>query len=56
MSEARSSTLTADDPRYGRMFDAAKEAEETSGGVFGDLTPAMSALRDQAPVMKGSLR
>ena len=56
MSEARKSTLTADDPRYGRMFDPAKEAEETSGGVFGDLTPAMSALRDQAPAMKGSLR
>ena len=56
MSEARKSTLTADDPRYSRMFDAAKEAEETSGGVFGDLTPAMSALREQAPAMKGSLR
>lgn len=55
MSEARTSTLTADDPRYREMFDAKKEAEQ-QGAVFGDLTPAMSALRDQAPAMKGSLR
>jgi cytochrome P450 len=49
-------TLTADDPRYGTMFDAAKEAQISSGMVLGDLSPAMSALRDRAPVMKGSLR
>lgn len=49
-------TLTADDPRYSEMFDAAKEAEASTGAVFGDLTPAMSALRDRAPAMKGSLR
>jgi cytochrome P450 len=48
--------LTADDPRYREMFDVTKEAESHAGQVFGDLTPAMNALRDQAPVMKGSLR
>lgn len=47
--------LTADDPRYKRMFDVAHEAASTSGHVHGDLTLAMNALRDQAPVMKGSL-
>jgi cytochrome P450 len=50
------STLTADDPRYREMFDPAKEAEHSSGTVLPDLTPAMCALRNQAPVMKGSLR
>jgi cytochrome P450 len=50
------STLTADDPRYREMFDPAKEAQASSGTVVFDLTPAMNALRDQAPAMKGSLR
>ena len=50
-------TLTADDPRYREMFDVAAEAAAAGGGhVFGDLTPAMSVLRDQAPVHKGALR
>lgn len=49
-------TLTADDPRYREMFDAAKEAATFGAAVEGDLTGAMSALRNQAPVMKGSLR
>ena len=48
--------LTANDPRYRELFDAAKDAVSTSGRVEGDLTPRMSALRDQSPVMKGSLR
>ena len=47
--------LTADDPRYKEMFDVAKEAAGR-GGVYGDLTPAMNALRNRAPVMRGSLR
>ena len=50
-------TLTADDPRYRELFDVAAEAAASGGGhVFGDLTPAMSALRDRAPVHKGALR
>jgi len=51
-----SQTLTADDPRYSELFDVAREAQQTSGLVSGDLTPAMCALRDQSPVWKGSLR
>jgi len=49
-------TLTADDPRYREMFDPAKEAAAHGDVIEGDLSEAMSALRDQAPVMKGSLR
>jgi cytochrome P450 len=48
--------LTADDPRYRELFDAAKDAVSTSGRVEGDLTPRMNALRNASPVMKGSLR
>lgn len=51
-----STSLTADDPRYREMFDLAKETIEQTGRVEGDLSPAMCALRDRAPVMKGSLR
>jgi cytochrome P450 len=51
-----STSLTAEDPRYRELFDLAKEAIEHAGRVEGDLTPAMNALRDRAPVMKGSLR
>jgi cytochrome P450 len=54
--ERTTDQLTANDPRYRELFDAAKDAVSTSGRVEGDLTPRMSALRDQAPVMKGSLR
>jgi cytochrome P450 len=52
MSEA----LTSDDPRYGELFDVAKETAAHGGQLFGDLTPAMNALRNRAPVIKGSLR
>lgn len=48
-------TLTSDDPRYAQLFDIEKETAE-HGEVYGDLSPAMSALRARAPVMKGSLR
>jgi cytochrome P450 len=51
-----SNNLVSDDPRYGEMFDVAKEATSTIGQVFGDLTPAMNALRNGAPVWKGSLQ
>jgi cytochrome P450 len=47
--------LTAEDPRYRKIFDVAKEAAQ-HGEVYGDLSPAMNALRNRAPVMKGSLR
>lgn len=46
--------LTADDPRYKALFDITKEA--SGGEIYGDLTPKMTALRDKAPVQKGSLR
>jgi len=49
-------TLTADDPRYGELFDITREAAAHGLQVHGDLTPAMNALRERAPVMKGSLR
>lgn len=46
--------LTSDDPRYKELFDITKEV--AGGEIYGDLTPKMNALRDQAPVMKGTLR
>jgi cytochrome P450 len=49
-------SLTADDPRYREMFDAAKEAALHGNDVVGDLAPQMNALRDRSPAMKGSLR
>jgi cytochrome P450 len=49
-------TLTSDDPRYREMFDVAKEAQGHGGQVLGDLSPAMNALRERAPVLTGSLR
>lgn len=49
-------TLTSDDPRYREMFDTAKEAASFGDVVTGDLVEQMGVLRDQAPVMKGSLR
>jgi cytochrome P450 len=52
-----SQALTADDPRYSELFDAAKEAAASNDGqVYGDLTGAMNALRDKASAQKGSLR
>jgi cytochrome P450 len=48
--------LTAEDPLYSELFDPAKEAAAGEGTVYGDFTGAMNALRDQAPVQKGSLR
>ncbi|HEX4376309.1 MAG TPA: cytochrome P450 [Steroidobacteraceae bacterium] len=48
-------SLTANDPRYREIFDVSKEAAQ-HGEVYGDLTPAMNALRNRASVMQGSLR
>lgn len=49
-------TLTSDDPRYRELFDVARETASHGGALVGDLTPAMNALRNRAPVIKGSLR
>lgn len=49
-----SDLLTTDDPRYAELFDITKET--AGGAIYGDLTPRMNALREQAPVIKGSLR
>ncbi|HEX7856132.1 MAG TPA: cytochrome P450 [Sphingobium sp.] len=48
-------TLTAEDPRYARMFNVTSEALESSGHLVGDISLRLNALRDQAPAMKGSL-
>src|SRR5262245_29669698 len=51
-----SDALTSDDPRYKKMFDVKQEAVSTHGHAQGDLTPQMNALREQAPVIHGSLQ
>ncbi len=56
MQNSVTGSLTANDPRYRELFDAAKEAMASGGQVEGDLTPRMNALRERSPVMKGSLR
>lgn len=48
--------LTSNDPRYREMFDVKKEAVSTHGAFHGDLTEKMNDLRNQAPVMHGSLQ
>jgi cytochrome P450 len=48
--------LTSDDQRYAELFDVVKESTAMGGGVYGDLTPQMNALRNKHPVLKGSLR
>lgn len=48
--------LTSNDARYGELFDIKKETASTTGHVYGDLSAAMNALRDQAPAMRGSLQ
>jgi cytochrome P450 len=49
-------TLTAEDERYSELFDVIKDTTAHGSQVFGDLTPGMNALREQHPVMQGSLR
>src|SRR5690625_3500253 len=46
--------LTSEDPRYKELFDITKEV--AGDKIYGDLTPQMNALRERAPVQKGSLR
>ena len=49
-------TLLEDDPRYAKMF--AIEGETKNNGIDGarDYTDELNALRDAAPIHKGSLR
>jgi len=49
-------TLTSSDPRYRKLFDITQDAKAHGVEVHGDLTPGMNALRERAPVLKGSLR
>jgi cytochrome P450 len=49
-------TLTADDPLYEELYDVRREALEMGNLVEEDMNPGMNALRERAPVMKGSLR
>jgi cytochrome P450 len=48
--------LTSDDRLYQKLFDVTREARSMGGELLGDMTPAMNALRNAAPVAKGSLR
>lgn len=49
-------TLTADDPLYEELYDVRQEARDMGNLLEEDMNPAMCALRDRAPVQKGSLR
>jgi cytochrome P450 len=48
--------LLADDPRYAKMFDVEKEMANSGVDLTRDYTEEMNALREKAPVHKGSLR
>ena len=50
------SVLLGDDELYEDLYDVRREAEEIGNLVEEDINPAMSALRDKAPVQKGFLR
>jgi cytochrome P450 len=49
-------TLIADDPLYKDLYDIRQEALVIGNLVEEDLNPAMCALRDRAPVQRGTLR
>jgi cytochrome P450 len=49
-------TLITDDPLYEELYDIRREAKKIGNLVDRDMNPAMSALRDRAPVQKGFLR
>jgi cytochrome P450 len=51
-----SDALTADDPRYGEIFDVRNEAREMGNLVSSDMNREFRALREAAPVQKGALR
>jgi cytochrome P450 len=48
--------LIADDPLYEELYDVRREAIEIGNLVEEDMNPALGALRDRAPVLKGYLR
>jgi len=51
------STLTADDPRYAKMFNVEQEAIALGRtAIEPDLTEEMNRLRERAPVLKGTPR
>jgi cytochrome P450 len=50
------STLTAKDPRYAKMFDVEKQSANTGITLDRDFSDQLNALRQKAPVMKGSPR
>ena len=45
-----------EDTLYKELFDVANEARDIGNAIEIDVVPAMNALRDRAPVLKGSLR
>jgi cytochrome P450 len=48
--------LVTDDPLYEELYDVRREAMELGNLIEEDVNPAMSALRERAPVQKGYLR
>jgi cytochrome P450 len=51
-----SSALLLDDPLYEELYDVRREAMELGNLVEEDMSPAMSALRERAPVQAGYVR
>lgn len=54
-SEGFQESLTLDDPRYEEMFNVYTKAANSGFEIERDYTAGMNALRDRAPVLKGSL-
>jgi len=48
--------LVEDDPLYEELYDVRREAQTMGNLVEEDMTPAIAALRQRAPVHKGYLR
>ncbi len=53
---ARADTMTSDDPRYARMFDVNTTHANVGVVQDRDYSDDLDALRDRAPVLKGSPR
>lgn len=49
-------SVMSDNPRYKEMFDVNTQSANSGVDMAMDYTDAMNALRDKAPVQKGSLR
>lgn len=56
MTTGNKSVLTNNDPLYQELYDVRREAQEMGNLVEEDMNPKMNALRDRAPIHKGSLR